>query len=237
MSQTKEESMPALVFWIDVDNTLLNNDHVKAELESELRAVLGEVLTERFWSLYEAVRHERGVVDIPQALARLRAQTPLQELPEVTFRHACALFEQYPFAAALYPEARETLEHLSRLGLTVIVSDGDHLFQAEKIVNSHLAEAVGGRVLIYDHKERHLEETMGRYPGEHYVAIDDRLDLLAACKSQLGERLTTVFVHQGRHAEEGLQRPGHYQADRSVEAIGELRRYEAADFLLAGSNH
>ncbi|WP_069801245.1 HAD family hydrolase [Thermogemmatispora onikobensis] len=226
--------MSTLVFWIDVDNTLLNNDHVKAELERELRAVLGAALTERFWSLYEAVRHERGVVDIPQALRRLRAERSQRELPEARFQQACDLFEQYPFATALYPGAREALAHLSQLGLTVIVSDGDHLFQAEKIVNSHLAEAVGGRVLIYDHKERHLEETMRRYPGEQYVAIDDRLDLLAACKVQLGERLTTVFVRQGRHAEEGLRQPGHYQADRSVEAIGQLCHYRATDFLPEG---
>ncbi|WP_376795701.1 HAD family hydrolase [Thermogemmatispora sp.] len=225
--------MPQLVFWIDVDNTLLNNDHVKEELERELRVLLGAELAGRFWELYEAVRHESGVVDIPQALARLRAETPEQRLPEVTFERARDLFEHYPFATALYPGARETLEHLSSLGLTVIVSDGDHLFQAEKIVNSHLAEAVEGRVLIYDHKERHLEETMRHYPGEHYVAIDDRLDLLAACKEQLRERLTTVFVRQGRHAEEGLRQPGHYQADRSVEAIGLLRGYRVADFLLA----
>ncbi|WP_052889138.1 HAD family hydrolase [Thermogemmatispora carboxidivorans] len=229
--------MFTLVFWIDVDNTLLDNDHVKAELEGELRAMLGDALTERFWSLYEAVRHERSIVDIPEALRRLRAETSLQELPEAIFQQACDLFAQYPFATALYPEVQETLAHLSQLGLTVIVSDGDHLFQAEKIVNSHLAEAVGGRVLIYDHKERHLEETMRRYPGEHYVAVDDRLDLLAACKAQVGERLTTIFVRQGRHAEEGLRQPGHYQADRSVEAIGQLRYYKATDFLLEGWPH
>nr|BBH91867.1 hypothetical protein KTA_00660 [Thermogemmatispora argillosa] len=225
--------MSHLVFWIDVDNTLLNNDHVKADLDRELRAVLGERLAERFWSLYEAVRHESGVVDIPQALRRLREQTPPQQLPEGIYQQARALFEDYPFATALYPGALETLEHLSRLGLTVIVSDGDHLFQAEKIASSHLAEAVGGRVLIYDHKERHLDETMRRYPGEHYVAIDDRLDLLAACKAQLGERLTTVFVHQGRHAEQGWQQPGHYQPDRRVAAIAELQHLGGDDFAPA----
>ncbi|MBX5451470.1 HAD family hydrolase [Thermogemmatispora sp.] len=223
--------MSQLVFWIDVDNTLLNNDQVKAELDRGLRTLLGEGLTERFWNLYEAVRHESGVVDIPQTLRHLREQTPLSELSDEAFQQVRALFEHYPFATALYPGALEVLEHLSHLGLTVIVSDGDHLFQAEKIAHSHLAEAVSGRVLIYDHKERHLEETMRRYPGEHYVAIDDRLDLLAACKAQLGEKLTTVFVRQGRHAEQGLRQPGHYQADRSVAAIAELRHCREKDFM------
>src|SRR5438128_6021334 len=121
--------MPTLVFLIDVDNTLIANDEVKKDLDAHLQVELGPGLTERFWELYEQVRMEESVVDIPLALKRLRKQTPLSELDEQTYLHVESIFENYPFFKALYPHTLETLQHLSTLGLTVIVSDGDMSFQ------------------------------------------------------------------------------------------------------------
>ena len=166
--------MPTLVFLIDVDNTLIANDEVKNDLDAHLKVELGPQLTARFWDIYEQARHERGVVDIPLSVRRLRAETPLSEMDEETYLHVHSLFDNYPFFNALYPITIETLNYLRTLGLTVIVSDGDMYFQAEKIFRSALAEAVEGRVLIYTHKQEHLQEIITRYPADHYAMIDDK---------------------------------------------------------------
>lgn len=221
--------MTRLAFLLDVDNTLLANDEVKENLDRQLHAALGQTLTERFWGIYEQVRHERGVVDIPLSLSRLRASVPQTEMDEATYQHIHTLFDRYPFFQNLYPHVIETLHHLNKLGLTVIVSDGDQYFQAEKINSSHLAEAVAGRVLIYTHKQQHLEEIFQRYPAEHYVMIDDKAQILAESKVLLNGKLTTVFVRQGKYAREPL--PANFAPNLSVEHIGELRKLTAEDFL------
>jgi FMN phosphatase YigB (HAD superfamily) len=221
--------MATLVFWIDVDNTLLNNDHVKEVWDEHLKAELGADLTQRFWDIYEQARHERGVIDIPLSLSRLREQVPLNEMDEQTYEHVHSLFDNYPFDQALYPHALETLRYLGTLGTTVVVSDGDKVFQAEKIVNSYIAEAVDGRVLLYTHKQEHLDEIMQRYPGDHYVIIDDKPQILADTHSKLGNLATTVFVKQGHYATEPL--PEGFTPDITVEHIGDLRGYSAQQFL------
>ena len=145
--------MTTLAFLLDVDDTLLNNDAVKEDYDRLLRAEIGPTLTKRFWNIYEQVRAERDVVDIPLSLKRLREQTSLQELDEQTYKRVLSIFYDDPFSKALYPHTLETLQYLSTLGLTVIVSDGDPVFQAMKIVNSQLGKAVEGRVLIYTHQQ------------------------------------------------------------------------------------
>jgi FMN phosphatase YigB (HAD superfamily) len=223
--------MTQLAFLLDVDNTLLANDEVKKNLDQRLHAVLGEGLAGRFWEIYEQVRKEKSVVDIPFSLQRLRAETPVAKLDDTTYQRAHAVFDTYPFFEYLYPHVIETLHHLRELGLTIIVSDGDQYFQEEKIVNSHLAAAVEGRVLIYIHKQQHLDEILQRYPAEHYVIIDDKAQILADTKAALGSRLTTVFVRQGKYAQEAL--PTNFTPTISVERIGDLRDYNAQDFLRA----
>jgi hypothetical protein len=115
------------------------------------------------------------------------------------------------------------------LGLTVIVSDGDLSYQAEKIVNSNLADAVEGRVLLYVHKQDHLAEITQKYPADHYVLIDDKPQILADTKKILGDKLTTVFVKQGKYA--SAQPPKGFQPDITVAHIGDLRQCSAEDFL------
>jgi FMN phosphatase YigB (HAD superfamily) len=220
--------MPTLVFLLDVDNTLINNDQVKEDFNAHLEVELGPKLTERFWDIYEQARKERGVVDIPLSLQRLREATPLSELDEQTFHHVQSIFDNYPFFNALYPHTLETLQHLRTMGLTVIVSDGDQLFQPEKIFRSDLAETVEGRVLIYTHKQQHLEEILQKYPADHYVMIDDKPDILVDSKAIMGKRLTTVFVKQGHYAQ---QVPDNFTPDISVLHIGDLRNYTKEQFL------
>jgi FMN phosphatase YigB (HAD superfamily) len=221
--------MSRLAFLLDVDNTLLANDEVKENLDRHLRVDLGTDLTERFWEIYEQVREEQSVVNIPFALQRLREETPIQQLDEQTYLHVHSIFDNYPFFQNLYPNALETLHYLRTLGLTIIVSDGDQYFQAEKIVNSDLAETVEGRVLIYIHKQRHLGEILQQYPVEHYVMVDDKATILAESKALLQDRLTTVFVRQGKYGLSPL--PANFVPTISVEHIGDLRNYSERDFL------
>src|SRR5579863_5677601 len=192
--------MSQLVFLIDVDNTLLDNEEVKNDYDAHIQIELGPALAKRFWDLYEQVREEESVVDIPQTLQRLREQTSLAELDEQTYQHVISIFDNYPFFQALYPGALETLRHLRTMGLTVIVSDGDRYFQAEKIFHSNLANAVEGRVLLYVHKQQNLDEVMRLYPADHYAMIDDKPQILIDTKAMLGNRVTTVFVEQGKYA-------------------------------------
>ena len=221
--------MPTLVFLIDVDNTLIDNDFVKNDFDEHIKVEMGETVTNSFWELYERAREESGVVNIPLALKWLREQTPLSELDEQTYLHVHSLFDNYPFFNALYPHTLETLRYLRTLGLTVIVSDGDLYFQAEKIFNSAIAETVEGRVLIYTHKQEHLHEIMKLFPADHYAMIDDKPQILTESKLILGNKLTTVFVQQGNYAEN--LKPNNFAADLTVQHIGDIRRYSAEQFL------
>ncbi len=221
--------MPSLVFLIDVDNTLIDNDAVKKDLGAHIQVELGPILAKRFWDIYEQVREESGVVNIPLALQRLREQTPLSELDEQTYLHVQSLFNNYPFSRALYPGTLETLRYLRTLGLTVIVSDGDMFFQAEKIIRSNLAEAVEGRVLIYTHKQQHLNEVMQQYPADHYVTIDDKPEILADVKAIMPDRITTVFVKQGKYAT--TQMPPNFHPDITVLHLADLKNFSAEQFI------
>jgi FMN phosphatase YigB (HAD superfamily) len=221
--------MPTLVFLLDVDNTLIDNDNVKKDFDAHLQVELGPTLTDRFWDLYERIRKEEEVVNIPRSLSELREQTSLAEMDEQTFEHVQSNFENYPFFQALYPHTLETLAYLRTLGLTVIVSDGDQFFQAEKIFHSNLADAVEGRVLIYIHKQQHLDEILSQYPADHYVMIDDKPDILDDSKHLLGDHLTTVFVLQGKYA--AGEKPSNFAPDMTVQHIGDLRNYSAEQFL------
>lgn len=214
-------SMSMLVFWVDVDNTLIDNDRAKEDFDQHLLADIGPELTKRFWDIYESVRKEREVVDIPLSLRRLRDVVPLTEMDDLTYRHIQSIFYNYPYWQVLYPGALETLHYLRTIGLPVVVSDGDLVFQAHKIVNSNLSEAVEGRVLLFVHKQEHIEEIKQKFPGDHYVSIDDKPDILFDMKNIMKEQITTVFVRQGKYAHATL--PDHFTPDITVDHIGDLR--------------
>jgi FMN phosphatase YigB (HAD superfamily) len=222
--------MPTLVFLLDVDNTLIANDDVKEDLDEHLKVWLGEKLTDRFWELYEKARQQEDVVDIPLALEWLRQETPLSEMDEDTYVHVKSIFDNYPYFDKLYPYTLETLRHLRTLGVTVIVSDGDMHFQPEKIFRSDLAEAVEGRVLIYKHKQEHLDEIMSLYQADHYVMIDDKPGILADSKPLMGDRLTAVLVLQGKYSS---LLPADFTPDITVSHIGDLRTFTAQQFFLS----
>jgi len=131
----------------------------------------------------------------------------------------------YPFADRLYPGALDVLAHLGQWGPTVILSDGDVVFQPRKVQRSGLWQAVEGRVLIYIHKEQMVDEIVRRHPARHYVMVDDKLRILASMKKILGDRLTTVFPRQGHYAHDPKNLASYPPADLSIDRIGDLLHY------------
>jgi FMN phosphatase YigB (HAD superfamily) len=217
-----------LVFMIDLDNTLLDNDGVKQDMQARLHEVLGERLSARFWELYEVVRKELDIIDFYETFVRLRDENPADAA--VVDEGLDALM-QWDFCPRIYPRALDTVAHLRSMGLPVVVSDGDPVFQPSKIHQCGVTEAVDGRVLIFVHKEKYLPAVEARFKAEHYVLIDDKPGILMRSKAALGDRLTTVHVLQGKYARD----PKHavdYAPDIVVENIADLLDYTADQFLL-----
>lgn len=185
-----------VVFLLDVDNTLLDNDHIVADLSAHLAREFGAANRDRYWQIFEALRAELGYADYLGALQRYRAGADND--PRLLL--VSSFLVDYPFAERLYPGALAVIAHLRQWGPTVILSDGDVVFQPRKVLRSGLWQAVENRVLIYLHKERMLDDVERRYPARHYVMVDDKLRLLAAMKRVWGGRLTTVFPRQGHYA-------------------------------------
>ncbi len=211
------EGTAPVVFILDCDNTLLDNDAVKADLDAGLHQILDQEMIGRFWQVYEEVRAESGTVDLPVTLDRFRADCP----DAATMERIRVLVMEYPFAQRLYPATQETLAYLSSIGMPSIVSDGDQIYQRLKIERSGLAAAVGERVLIYVHKEDHLGEIMERWPAAFYVMVDDKARILSETKARFPERFVTVHVRQGHYGTEEQEYAR--QPDLSLAGIGDLR--------------
>lgn len=207
-----------VVFLFDVDNTLLDNDAVQADLSGHLEREFGRAQRDRYWSIFEALRAELGYADYLGALQRYR----LENLDEPQLLLMSSFLIDYPFANRLYPDALEVLAHCRRYGPTVILSDGDVVFQPRKVRRSGLWDAVEGRVLIYLHKERMLDSVRQRHPASRYVMVDDKLRILAAMKGAWGAALTTVFPRQGHYALDPKEIAAYPAADVTVERIGDL---------------
>mgnify|MGYP000619084254 CR=1 FL=1 len=217
------------VFLLDVDNTLLDNDRVTEDLRRHLLERFGEEREERYWELFEQLRAELGYADYLGALQRFRLAYP----HDVHLLEVSSYLVDYPFANRLYPASLDVLERLRGLGRTVILTDGDVVFQPRKIERSGLLAAVGGHVLVYVQKERELDDVERRYPAARYVLVDDKLRILAAVKDAWGERVTTVFARQGHYATDPAIVAAHPPADVSVERIGDLLELDLES--LAGS--
>ncbi|HUI62529.1 MAG TPA: hypothetical protein VLX90_20040 [Steroidobacteraceae bacterium] len=210
--------LAGIVFLFDVDNTLLDNDAVQADLGVHLETEFGSAARDRYWAIFEALRAELGYADYLGALQRYRLEDP--DDPQL-LRMSSFLID-YPFARRLYPGALQTLAHVGRTGPTAILSDGDVVFQPRKVGRSGLWSAVGGRVMIYLHKEVMLSSVEKRYPAQHYVMVDDKLRILTAMKQVWRSRLTTVFVRQGHYALDCAAIAGYPPADLTIERIADL---------------
>jgi FMN phosphatase YigB (HAD superfamily) len=218
-----------IVFLVDVDNTLFDNDRFQQELREHLQSAYGDHANEAYWAAFDKLRSELGYVDYLGALQLYRLEEPHD--PAI-LRLAHWLLE-YPFAAHLYPGALEAVRHIRRWGPVVILSDGDAVFQPNKIDRSGLGHAFDGNVLIYVHKEKERDAIERAYPAGHYVLIDDKLTILDAVKRGWGERVTTVFPRQGRYALEAAARTDLLPADIAIDAIGDLTKYDLASLKRA----
>jgi hypothetical protein len=218
------------VFLFDVDNTLLDNDRVTADLKRHLEKQVGPERQQRYWEFFEQLRTELGYADYLGALQRYRIEYPR----DPSLLTVSRFLVNYPFATRLYPDSLDAVEHVKKWGDAVILSDGDVVFQPLKVERSGIWEAVEGKVLIYIHKERELEDVEGRYPADHYVLIDDKIRILTAVKKIWGGRVTTVFPRQGHYALDAKLVAGFPAPDITVERIGEVA---TIDFSLGCSIH
>jgi len=226
---SENETAKEIVFLLDVDNTLFDNDRFGADLGDRLERAFGVAGRQRYWTIYNALREELGYADYLWALQKFRVGLD-DDLPELLQMSAFVL--DYAFAERLYPKSLDVIAHLGTLGLPVILSDGDVVFQPRKIQRSGIWDAVDGRVLIYLHKERMLDAMRRRMPATHYVMIDDKPQLLAAMKRVLGAELTTVFVRQGHYAAESANAVIDPVPDLRIERIGDLLDHRLPDFLV-----
>ena len=216
-------SSGTLVFLLDVDNTLLDNDRVKEDIRAAIASLVAADRASRFWSLYEEVRGEEGIVNFPETLRRFRRAFPDEPHAEDVDREVLSV----PFERYLYPRALEVIGRLWTLGDVAILSDGDRVYQPAKIARAGLLLAMRGNVLVYEHKEDHLAEVQRRFQGRHYAHVDDRASLLARTKQGLGERATTIHVRQGHYASEPPAGP---PPDIALERIADLLTLEPARF-------
>jgi hypothetical protein len=220
--------MEDLVVLLDFDNTLLDNDLVLARMRHELRDVLPEHLADRFWKIYEQVRKDTDLVDFPRTMERFGRVCP----DATCVGEVHAVLYSFPFQECLYPDSLKVIRHVESFAMPVVLSDGDQFFQRYKIRASGVEEAVKGRVLIYNHKERETGDMQRRYPAEHYAMVDDKPRLHVAMKRIMGAKLTTVMVLQGKYARTLRQR--HRRAiDIVLDGIGDLLALSARDLMLA----
>ncbi|TAN00135.1 MAG: HAD family hydrolase [Rhodanobacteraceae bacterium] len=218
---------PSIVFLFDVDNTLLDNDRVRADLDRHVARLFGADAARNYWQIYEDLRGKLGYADYLGAIQKFRLECD----DEVRAQDLAAFLLNYPFAERLYPGALESIAQLSRFGECVVLSDGDVVLQPRKIEASGIGDAVAGRVLIYVHKERMLDDVARRFPAGHYVMVEDKLRVLDGMKRQWHERLTTVFVRQGHYANDPAARKEYPPAQIELGGVGELCGLHADAFL------
>jgi FMN phosphatase YigB (HAD superfamily) len=216
-----------VVFLLDVDNTLLDNDHFAVELSERLDQGFSRAGRDRYWEIFEQRRTRLGYADYLGTLEEFRAG----RVAEPTLSQMSSYLLDYRFAHLLYPQALEALARLRTLGRVVVLTDGDVVFQPHKIKRSGIWDAVSGEVLICPHKEHSFEFVQHRYPAKHYICVDDKPLLLAAMKLAMGERLTTVFVRQGHYALAAAGSAVQPPPDLALEGIGALTGLDPAVFL------
>jgi FMN phosphatase YigB (HAD superfamily) len=211
-------AMNQIVFLVDVDNTLLDNDHIQADIKAYLEREFGVGCRDRYWAILEDLFVELGYRDYLGALQRYRVEHP----QDMQLLSMSSFLVDYPFANRLYPGSLDVLERFGKWGPTVLLTDGDVVFQPRKVERSGLSEAVNSRVLIYIHKELALDDVEFRYPALHYVLVDDKPRILAAVKNTWGSRVTTVFPRQGQYAYDANAVASFAPPDVTVDRIGDL---------------
>ena len=224
-----------VVFLIDVDNTLLDNDRIIADLRDHLTQEFGVACSGRYWTLFEKLREELGYADYLGALQLYRKEVEGKGVYGQQLLQMSSFLVDYPFQDRVYPGAFDALARMNKLGPTVILSDGDVVFQPRKIQRSGLWRAVEGRVLIYVHKELMLDEVKRTFAARHYVMVDDKPRILGALKAAWGDDVTTIFPRQGHYAFDAEEVAKYPTPDIVVDHIGDLARTNIAGWFPQGS--
>ena len=216
-----------IVFLFDVDNTLLDNDRVRADLSEHLEKSYGTSARDRYWTIFEMLTAKLGYSDYLGALELYRTE----DIHCPALLRMANWMVDYPFADRLYPRALDAVKHVRRWGPAVVLSDGDAVFQPRKVERSGLWQAFENRVLIYMHKEEELDDVERFYPAKHYVMIDDKLRILTKIKEIWGERVTTIFPRQGNYALDSEIVASYPPADIQLDKIGDLLEYDLSAIL------
>lgn len=211
-----------LVILIDVDNTLVDNDRIQADMGEYMVSMYGAKVRDRYWAIFEKIRSELGYADYLGALERYR----IEAMHDPRILRMANWLVDYPFADRLYPGALDAVRHAQKFGRAVILSDGDAVFQPRKVEKSGIWHTVDNHVLIYIHKEQELADVERLYPAKHYVMVDDKLRILDAMKKIWGDRLTTVFPRQGHYALDPKVLELYPPADITLERIGDLVHHD-----------
>ncbi|WP_158744178.1 HAD family hydrolase [Acidisphaera sp. L21] len=207
-----------LVFLVDVDNTLLDNDQFQDALKAHIAKVSGPAARDRYWEIQEHLFHSLGYRDYLGAF-----QTYRLERPEDVDAIWLSLFVvDFPYATLLYPGALELIAALRKLGRVVALTDGDAVFQPRKLQGAGLIEPLDRHIMICVHKEAEVAEIERRYPAERYVVIDDKIRLLTAFKKVWGNKVMTVFPRQGQFGLDTKVIAANPPADIDVDRIAQL---------------
>jgi FMN phosphatase YigB (HAD superfamily) len=217
-----------IVFLVDVDNTLMESDRFETELKQHMEQEFGTQCRDRYWAIQEQLFNELGYRDYLGALQRFRVEHPY----DAHLVTAANFIIDYPFANRLYPGALDVLDRFRQWGRTVILTDGDMVFQPRKIQRSGIFKTVEGHVLIYVHKEEALKDVEQRYPADHYVLVDDKLRILTAVKKVWANRVTTVFPRQGQFALDPEALATYPIGEITVERISDLLSCDLSDLVV-----
>lgn len=219
-------SVADTVVLFDVDNTLLDNDRVTADIGAYLEQNFSAEVRDRYWEIFEELRGSIGYADYLGTLERYR----LEAMHEPRLLAMANWLIDYPFAERLYPQALQAVAQARAWGTPVILSDGDAVFQPRKVARSGLWQTFGQtNVLIYVHKEHELAEVERLFPAKRYVMVDDKLRILTAMKKVWGDRLITIFPRQGHYALDTAAIAQFPPADITIEHIGQLQYVKLPD--------
>jgi FMN phosphatase YigB (HAD superfamily) len=213
-----------IVFLVDVDNTLVDNDGIQQDLKDHLERTYGVAARERYWRILEDLMVELGYRDYIGALQKFRVEHPR----EIELLSMSSYLMDYPFAERLYPQALAVLKRLRSAGTTVILTDGDVVFQPRKVEHAGLGKVADGDVLVYIHKEEALDDVERRFPAKHYVLVDDKPRILDAAKKIWRGRVTTVLPRQGQYAHDAKVLAALPPPDVTIERIADLLDFDLA---------
>lgn len=229
MTELREDvavSARATTFLVDVDDTLLDNDRIREDLERHLDRAYGPDARADYWTIQERRFVELGYRDYLGAVQEWWES----ESWDPRLLAVSEYLLEYPFADRLYPRALDVLARLRDTGTTVVLTDGDAILQPRKVARAGVSAVVDG-VLVYVHKEEALDDVERRYSSQRYVLVDDKVRILAAAKRHWGDRVTTVLPLQGQFANDADLVAAHPSPDLTVAAVSDLLDLDLQDLV------